>query len=95
MIVTTRQTIMKPYKVVPYEMGAADVIDRATGEKVGYILAWAKGWSAYLTSAPGVELSFGTQPTPEELRSILGDTYEVTHTRYRKDAAERVWRNWR
>lgn len=37
----------KPFKVVPYEIGAADVIDRKTGERVGYVVQWAIGWAAY------------------------------------------------
>jgi hypothetical protein len=37
----------KPYKVVPYEPDVADVIDRATGEKVGYVLKWSTGWVGY------------------------------------------------
>lgn len=91
MAMKVRDRTKKLYKVVPYEQGAADVIDRLTGEKVGYVLEWANGWSAYMRARPGEELSFGTREHPEHLRSILGDTYEVKHTRYRADAAERVW----
>lgn len=29
----------EPYKVVAYEPGAARIVDRTTGEKVGYVLA--------------------------------------------------------
>ena len=38
---------MKPYKIVSYEPHAADVVDRVTGERVGYVLEGFVGWVAH------------------------------------------------
>jgi hypothetical protein len=85
----------RPYKVVPYEPQAADVIDRATGEKIGYVLKAYNGWEAFSLKARGVPLVFETIKAPEAVRQVLGDTHEVKLTAYRADAAERVWAEWR
>ncbi|GAC1646406.1 MAG: hypothetical protein NVS9B11_18330 [Candidatus Dormibacteraceae bacterium] len=80
---------MTPYSIVPYEPGAANVIDRSTGAKVGFVLQWAHGWGAYVEI--GGELTFGTMPTEERLVEFMGPTRAITRTRYRADAAARVW----
>lgn len=76
---------MKPYKLDVYEQGAAHVIDRATGKKMGYVLAGFTGWYAYDSRHPGRELSFGTS-------NVHGIRFTYYQTRYRADAADRVWK---
>lgn len=50
---------MKPYKVCPYEPGAASVVDRATNEGVGYVLAdYWNNWEAFLVSNRGVPIGY-------------------------------------
>lgn len=42
------QPFVEPVKVVPYEPGAADVFDRGTGEKIGFVIrGFYKVWTAY------------------------------------------------
>jgi hypothetical protein len=68
------------------------VIDRQTGEKIGYVLLWGGGWSAYLDSNPGTELIFGHRRWPEKRRRAMGEgEFPVKFSRYRSDAAEKVW----
>jgi hypothetical protein len=48
------QPFLEPVKVVPYEFGAADVFDRESGEKLGYVLQdFYSHWTAYVRSADG------------------------------------------
>ena len=47
----------RPYILRNYDHMAYHVIDRKTGEKVGYVLAGYTGWYAYLSSNPGVEVA--------------------------------------
>lgn len=71
-------TGVKPYKVVlrklgeAYELGAADIVDRATDRRIGYVLGGAgTRWSSFICP-----------PVP----SVLVGT-----SRYRTEAAEKVW----
>ena len=77
---------MKPYKVRPFEIGAAEVIDRATDERVGYVLAAYRGWHAFLESDPGHALRVGTWHCER-----LDRTFDVIECRTRAVAAEKVW----
>lgn len=43
---------MKPYVMRRYDDKAYDIVDRGTGDKVGYVLAAYVGWYGYLR-APG------------------------------------------
>lgn len=81
-----RESRHVPYKVVAYEPGAADVIDRATGEKVGYVLAAFRGWEAFLCSARGVNLTFGTWHDAR-----INETFTLIRAHSRAGAAAKVW----
>jgi hypothetical protein len=66
---------MKHYKVVPWEPGGAHVVDRATGEEVGHVLAdHLNNWE-------------GIAPAPPE----DGGHRVVGYFRLRSDAAQAVW----
>lgn len=69
-----------PYKVVAQPKQIAHIIDRATGEQVGYVRAAYWGWEAY--RANGTPIPFGA--------TRWGDPIRVT--RYRSDAASAVWK---
>lgn len=55
---------MKPYKLVPYEAQAADVVARDSGERVGCVMKEWGGWFGYLRSKPGRPLSDGPRAYP-------------------------------
>jgi hypothetical protein len=68
----------KPYKVRSTEPGSADVIDRKTSMRVGYVLAdFYANWQPCLCD----EGSYGMWGTP------FGGKF-----RYRADAVEAVWK---
>lgn len=82
----------KPYKVKPDEIDGAEVIDRVSGQVVGYLRRWAPGWSAYLTCQPGWELPAGWHTVEDRIAEALGWLRRpILHTKLRKDAAELVW----
>ena len=66
---------MKPFKLDRYDVGAAAVIDRETGERVGYVLDGMVGgqtaWWAFIGPFSGRKV-------------------ELAH-RYQVDAAQAVW----
>ena len=73
---------MKPYLLSWYDFGAYSVLDRATRKKVGYVLGAFKGWCAFL--ADTTQLDFGT--------GVVNDIEFTRYaTKYRRDAADRVW----
>lgn len=89
-----------PYKIVPYEEGdGAEVIDRATGHHVGYVLRANVGWQAYLSSAAGWPLPFewcdyteDESDRAQRVNEVLGWRWvPMLSTHYRANAAERVW----
>lgn len=82
----------RPFKVVAYEPGAAHVVNRKSGERIGYVLNNYYDWSAYLCSAPGVQLVFGQRRNGPRLAEILGPVSDVVETRLRADAAMLVWK---
>ena len=50
---------MKPYKVVAYEPGAAHIVDRATGEYIGVVVAnYHSDWEGYLTDSESGRVAF-------------------------------------
>lgn len=91
---------MKPYKVISDGPGEADVIHRETDKRVGYLRQnYHEHWSAYLTSTPGWALPFGWfdwRDDEDRTARVLveGCGYQWAArltTRYRDDAAARVW----
>ena len=91
----------KPYKLVPYEDGfGAEIVDRATGHQIGYVLRARSGWEAYLLARPGWQLPFfwfnvveDENETTRRFGEVLGYRWmPALTTHYRADAAERVWR---
>lgn len=89
-------TEQAPFKVVPYDIGAANVIDRASGEKIGYVLGVYCGWEAFLSLTPGVPLVFEKRRWPDwRIAKVMrSDTYDVVVTKYQADAAEKVYASW-
>ena len=81
---------MTPYAIVAYEPGAANIIDRTTNTIIGQVLLWAGGWGAFIEGGTG-ELAFGTTTTEPRYLDLHGPTRTNYRTRYRKDAAARVW----
>lgn len=84
----------KPYKVRPYEQGAADVVDRKTNAIVGYVLQNDRGWEAFLIAERGRALpitarfywSFAGGFNPAEPTYMM-----VTTHAHRSDAALFAW----
>jgi hypothetical protein len=49
--------VSEPFKIVAYEPGAANVFDRATGRKVGFLLQdFAGNWSGRFVPGGRVEI---------------------------------------
>lgn len=96
----TPDSAPRPFKLRPYDEGdGAEVIERATDHRIGYVLRARVGWQAYLSAAAGWPLPFewfdrseDEDPKSQRITEVLGWRWTPTlSTHYRADAAARVW----